>query len=170
MERVPRRSAELRRRWATRPLRGSAPIVCVNPAGASAPNGDSGPPKVMASRPELDKAAWQRVRKAVRRRDGDQCKNCGANGDGVRLSVHHLRPAVLGGTDDMSNLLTLCSTCHPIYEQTARTLTLPVDPPPPRKRTARRDSHSPRVSRCWCGTPKPDCGKVHYCRKRFPVS
>jgi 5-methylcytosine-specific restriction endonuclease McrA len=92
----------------------------------------------MASRPALDKAAWQRTRKAVRQRDGNRCRNCGASGDGVRLSVHHWLPANVGGTDDMSNLVTLCSTCHPIYEKAARTLTLPVDTPPARKRTPRR--------------------------------
>jgi 5-methylcytosine-specific restriction endonuclease McrA len=80
-----------------------------------------------SSRPELSKAQWQRIRKAVRARDGNACRNCGASGDGVRLSVHHWLPANLGGTDDMSNLVTLCSTCHPIYEKAARTLTLPVD-------------------------------------------
>jgi HNH endonuclease len=92
----------------------------------------------MASRPALDKAAWQRTRKAVRQRDGNRCRNCGASGDGVRLSVHHWLPANLGGTDDMSNLVTLCSTCHPIYEKAARTLMLPVDMPPARTRAPGR--------------------------------
>jgi 5-methylcytosine-specific restriction endonuclease McrA len=86
-------------------------------------------------RPELNKAQWQRIRKAVRARDGNACRNCAASGDWARLSVHHLLPANLGGTDDMSNLVTLCSTCHPIYEKAARTLTLPVDTPTtPRRR------------------------------------
>jgi 5-methylcytosine-specific restriction endonuclease McrA len=89
----------------------------------------------MASRPALDKAAWQRTRKAVRRRDGEACRNCGST---ARLSVHHLLPAALGGSDDMSNLITLCGVCHPQFEQAARTLTLPVDTPPAPKRTPRR--------------------------------
>jgi hypothetical protein len=82
-----------------------------------------------SSRPELNKAQWQRIRKAVRARDGNACRNCGASGDWARLSVHHLLPAKLGGTDDMANLATLCSGCHAIYEQAARTLTLPIDTP-----------------------------------------
>jgi 5-methylcytosine-specific restriction endonuclease McrA len=57
-----------------------------------------------SSRPELNKAQWQRIRKAVRARDGNACRNCGASGDWARLSVHHLLPAKLGGTDDMANL------------------------------------------------------------------
>jgi 5-methylcytosine-specific restriction endonuclease McrA len=91
-----------------------------------------------SSRPELSKAQWQRVRRAVRQRDGDCCRHCGATSDQARLSVHHLLPASLGGTDDMSNLLTLCHLCHPQYEKAARTLTLPVEMPPPHKRTPRR--------------------------------
>jgi 5-methylcytosine-specific restriction endonuclease McrA len=73
-----------------------------------------------ASRPSLNKAAWQRVRKAVRARDGNACRNCGATSGEAKLSVHHLVPASLGGTDDMANLLTLCSTCHPLFERIAR--------------------------------------------------
>lgn len=82
-----------------------------------------------SSRPELSKSQWQRKRKAVRDRDGDCCRSCGASGNWAKLSVHHLLPASLGGTDEMENLLTLCATCHPVYEKAARTLTLPVDMP-----------------------------------------
>lgn len=93
-------------------------------------------PRSGASRPELNKAAWQRLRKAVRRRDGNCCRSCGVSGETAKLSVHHLLPTSLGGTVDMANLLTLCSTCHPVYENAARTLTPPVDTPPARTRIA----------------------------------
>jgi 5-methylcytosine-specific restriction endonuclease McrA len=107
-----------------------------------------------SSRPELSKAQWQRVRRAVRQRDGDACRNCGASGEWARLSVHHLLPAALGGTDDMANLVTLCSTCHPVYEKAARTLTLPVDVPSARKRTTRRrDNRHPAPFRGPDGQP-----------------
>jgi hypothetical protein len=89
-----------------------------------------------ASRPELNKLAWQRIRKAVRQRDGNCCRDCGASGEWAELSVHHLLPASRGGTDDMDNLVTLCSTCHPVYEKAARSLTPAVDTPAARKRTA----------------------------------
>jgi HNH endonuclease len=89
-----------------------------------------------ASRPELNRAAWQRIRKLVRERDGNCCPGCGASGEWAKLSVHHLLPASLGGTDDMANLVTVCSDCHSRYEQAARTLTLPVETPPARARTA----------------------------------
>jgi 5-methylcytosine-specific restriction endonuclease McrA len=62
-----------------------------------------------ASRPELNRYAWQKTRRQVRQRDGNQCTNCGS----IRnLSVHHLVPSKLGGTDHSSNLVTLCANCH----------------------------------------------------------
>lgn len=73
-----------------------------------------------ASRPELNKAACQRMRKAVRERDGNRCSDCGATSDSARLSVHHL---VRGGLDTMDNLVTLCSVCHPRAERIARNQT-----------------------------------------------
>jgi 5-methylcytosine-specific restriction endonuclease McrA len=87
-----------------------------------------------ASRPELNKAAWQRIRKTVRQRDGNCCRSCGTSGEWAKLSVHHLLPASLGGTDDMDNLLTLCHRCHAAHERAARTLTFPIETPPARKR------------------------------------
>jgi 5-methylcytosine-specific restriction endonuclease McrA len=89
------------------------------------------------SRPELNRAKWQRTRAAVGRRDGERCRHCGADGQWAQLSVHHLTPANLGGSDEMDNLITLCGPCHRAYEQAARTLTLPVDTEP-RKRTSMR--------------------------------
>jgi 5-methylcytosine-specific restriction endonuclease McrA len=91
-----------------------------------------------ASRPELNKAQWQRIRRAVRRRDGNACRNCGASDEWAKLSVHHLVPAKVGGTDTMDNLITLCQICHPQYEKAARTLTLDTSP---RKRTQRKGPH-----------------------------
>jgi hypothetical protein len=63
----------------------------------------------MASRPSLDKAAWQRTRAAVRRRDGNRCVVCGATSG---LSVHHIVKAREGGSDAMDNLVTLCRRHH----------------------------------------------------------
>jgi HNH endonuclease len=86
-----------------------------------------------AGRPDLNKAAWQTLRPAVRQRDGNRCGHCGTTGEWARLSVHHLVPARLGGTDTvparlggtdtMDNLITLCHICHPQYERAARTPT-----------------------------------------------
>jgi 5-methylcytosine-specific restriction endonuclease McrA len=68
----------------------------------------------MASRPSLDKAAWQRTRAAVRRRDGNACTACGAT---EGLSVHHIVPARQGGSDELDNLVTLCRLHHGLAER-----------------------------------------------------
>jgi hypothetical protein len=98
------------------------------------------------SRPELNRAAWAQLRRAVRQRDGHACRNCGATkADGLRLSVHHLIPVALGGRDELSNLLLLCSRCHPLFEKAARTLTLPIEQPA-RTRTAKRRTNRDRYA------------------------
>ena len=49
----------------------------------------------------------------VFRRDDYKCQICGATAkDGVRLEVDHKVPVAKGGTDDMSNLWTLCFNCN----------------------------------------------------------
>jgi predicted restriction endonuclease len=62
-------------------------------------------PRSGARRPELNTYRWQKLRAAVRRRDGNRCVNCG---DTQKLSVHHIIKPRHGGTDDMSNLVALC--------------------------------------------------------------
>jgi hypothetical protein len=42
-------------------------------------------------------------------------KFCVACGTKDNLHHHHLKPRSLGGTDDETNLITLCQTCHGIY-------------------------------------------------------
>ena len=59
-----------------------------------------------ASRPELNRATWQKLRAAVRRRDGGQCRVCATD---LNLSVHHIER---GGPDTLTNLILLCSRCH----------------------------------------------------------
>ena len=67
-----------------------------------------------ASRPELSTYAWKRRRAAVRARDKNRCVRC--NNSTRKLSVHHVVPAWAGGTDQMQNLVLLCSRCHPLIE------------------------------------------------------
>ena len=45
-------------------------------------------------------------------RDGYTCQSCQGNRRDRRLEVHHLVFRSQGGSDDESNLLTLCKTCH----------------------------------------------------------
>ena len=54
------------------------------------------------------------LRAAVFRRDNYTCQQCGARGSdrGVQLVVDHKKPLKRGGTNEMSNLQTLCSKCN----------------------------------------------------------
>ena len=55
------------------------------------------------------------VKRAVWRRDGYRCKECGvavASKNGCQPQTHHVTPKSLGGSDDPSNLITLCLVCH----------------------------------------------------------
>jgi ATP-dependent DNA helicase RecQ len=55
---------------------------------------------------------WTNVRDAVLRRDGFKCVECGTPCDAGESDVHHLLPRSAGGTDEPSNLVTLCDGCH----------------------------------------------------------
>src|ERR1017187_431420 len=54
----------------------------------------------------------QEVRKVVLARDHNRCVSCGEVCEKVEADVHHLMPRSLGGSDEPSNLVTLCDGCH----------------------------------------------------------
>jgi len=54
-------------------------------------------------------------KKAIRRRDGNLCRECGGT---ENLDVDHIVPCHRGGTNDLSNGQVLCQPCH-----AAKTLT-----------------------------------------------
>jgi hypothetical protein len=51
----------------------------------------------------------QEIRQMVFGRDGFKCRNCNSR---KHLSVDHITPVVLGGSDDLNNLQTLCKSCN----------------------------------------------------------
>ncbi len=48
----------------------------------------------------------------VYERDNHTCQTCGATGKTVELTVDHIVPVIAGGTNDESNLQTLCRSCN----------------------------------------------------------
>lgn len=62
-------------------------------------------------------AISKRVRFEVLKRDNHRCRYCGATADDMeagmgRLTVDHVVPTSLGGTDDPSNLVAACRDCN----------------------------------------------------------
>ena len=55
------------------------------------------------------------LRFRILKRDEYRCRLCGIaarDGDHVRLEVDHITPRSKGGSDDVSNLWTLCFQCN----------------------------------------------------------
>lgn len=52
----------------------------------------------------------ENIRKAVIIRDNYKCMECGKSG--CVLEVHHIKPKRLNGSNTLSNLITLCTSCH----------------------------------------------------------
>ena len=52
---------------------------------------------------------WGDIRQIVLERDEYRCANCQST---ENLHVHHIVPLSLGGSNELSNLKTLCKNCH----------------------------------------------------------
>lgn len=57
-------------------------------------------------------ALSRRLRFEILRRDGHTCRYCGAMAPDVALTVDHVVPVTLGGSDDPSNLVAACADCN----------------------------------------------------------
>jgi ATP-dependent DNA helicase RecQ len=55
---------------------------------------------------------WRRTRESILRRDEFRCVECGRSCDSKEADIHHLLPRSAGGSDEPSNLITLCDGCH----------------------------------------------------------
>lgn len=58
------------------------------------------------------KRVSRRLRFEIFRRDGHRCKYCGATSDDAELTIDHVVPVALGGTNEASNLVTACRRCN----------------------------------------------------------
>lgn len=54
----------------------------------------------------------RRLRFEILRRDGHACRYCGAMAPDVKLTVDHVIPVALGGSDEPPNLVTACVDCN----------------------------------------------------------
>lgn len=76
--------------------------------------------------PAHDRVIPDPVRRAVLRRDGYACKECGWNkelwnpSDPRHLEPHHVKPHVRGGANTEENLETLCNVCHDEKHRSSR--------------------------------------------------
>ena len=57
-------------------------------------------------------AVSKRLRFEILRRDNHTCRYCGQAAPDVKLTVDHVVPTTLGGTDDPTNLVTACADCN----------------------------------------------------------
>ncbi|MFD2053698.1 RecQ family ATP-dependent DNA helicase [Mesorhizobium calcicola] len=56
--------------------------------------------------------SWHEIRIQVLERDHCRCVSCSTPVKSAQADVHHLLPRSMGGTDGLSNLVTLCDGCH----------------------------------------------------------
>ena len=63
----------------------------------------------------IPSGTWRRIRNAVLSRDGWRCVRCKRFG---YMQVHHVKPLSEQGTNDLSNLVSMCRTCHLLHHQT----------------------------------------------------
>ena len=57
-------------------------------------------------------AVSKRLRYEILRRDNHACKYCGQAAPDVQLTVDHVIPTALGGSDEPSNLVAACKDCN----------------------------------------------------------
>jgi 5-methylcytosine-specific restriction endonuclease McrA len=66
---------------------------------------------------------WERAQRAKLRAQkitevGERCERCGAQGDGVELQLHHVRP--ISPTSTTADVQLLCRPCHRELDHWAR--------------------------------------------------
>lgn len=57
-------------------------------------------------------AVSKRLRYEILRRDNHTCRYCGSAAPDVKLTVDHVLPVALGGSDEATNLVAACADCN----------------------------------------------------------
>lgn len=65
---------------------------------------------------EVDYRLTTLPRHKVLKRDKYTCQSCRKRLTASELQIHHIKPRSEGGTNIMSNLITLCWRCHDLIE------------------------------------------------------
>ncbi|MEQ1735872.1 MAG: HNH endonuclease signature motif containing protein, partial [Rhodoglobus sp.] len=66
----------------------------------------------LAQQKPVEMAVSKRLRYEVLRRDNFACRYCGAKAPEAALTVDHVTPIALGGTNDPTNLVAACIDCN----------------------------------------------------------
>lgn len=61
---------------------------------------------------QIARDPWKETRRQVLQRDDYRCVSCSTSVKSAETDIHHLLPRSMGGTDELSNLVTLCDGCH----------------------------------------------------------
>ncbi len=91
---------------------------CYSASGAGAKSGTESPQWKGGTSIHYRRGAdWPVSSEAARQRDGMKCRGCGKaqaamDGKRKRLDVHHIVPWSVSKSNDISNLVTLCRSCH----------------------------------------------------------
>jgi hypothetical protein len=72
-------------------------------------------------------AVTKRTRFEVLKRDNYTCRYCGGTAPDVVLTIDHVLPVALGGTDDPTNLVAACKDCNAGKSSTAPDAELVAD-------------------------------------------
>lgn len=54
----------------------------------------------------------KRIRYEILKRDNHTCRYCGGTPPDVKLTIDHVTPVALGGTDEAHNLVAACQDCN----------------------------------------------------------
>jgi 5-methylcytosine-specific restriction endonuclease McrA len=67
----------------------------------------------ISERPDLNRTEWNELKKICYKNFNWSCFKCGKKiHKKGEIQAHHLIPRRLGGPDEISNLITLCQSCH----------------------------------------------------------
>lgn len=67
--------------------------------------------------PRVSTMEWRELRRQIYARDQWACQVCRRHCPNRIIACHHIIPVRCGGSDDPSNLVTLCNSCHSTQEQ-----------------------------------------------------